>query len=79
MSQAFDWLSDQGSSGGRVLMIFYLCYKFNMQEYYWRTQVELVRNLRKSIEGLVQIGLSIGLQHVTEVMFSNNILKAEVF
>ena len=41
--------------------------------------MELVRKLRKSIEGLVQVGLSIGLQHVTEVMFSNNILKAEVF
>ena len=32
------------------------------------TQVELIRKLRKSIEGLVQVGLSIGLPHVTEVM-----------
>jgi len=34
----------------------------------WRPQVELVRKLRKSIEALVQVGLSIGLQHVTEVV-----------
>ena len=39
----------------------------------------MVSKLRKSIEGLVQVGLSIGLQHVTEVMFSNNTLKAVVF
>ena len=41
--------------------------------------MELVRKLRKSIEGLVQVGLSIGLQHVAEVMISNSILEAEVF
>ena len=46
-------------------------------------QVELIRKLRKSIEGLVQVGLSIGLHHVTEVMLlkhaykliNNNLLK----
>ena len=32
------------------------------------TQVELIRKLRKSLEVLVQVGLSIGLPHVTEVM-----------
>ena len=32
--------------------------------------MELIRKLRKSIEALVEVGSSVALQHVTEVMLS---------
>ena len=39
----------------------------------------MIRKLRKSIEGIVQVGLSIGLQHVAEVMLLKYAYKEEVF
>ena len=37
--------------------------------------MKLIRKLKKSIEGLVQVGLSIGLHHVTEVMLVKYVYK----